>query len=58
MEYDYKQICSKIENEGYCLIDKFWDETIDNKINNFYQNSLVPLIKNTSIDILGNRNFA
>ena len=58
MDYNYREICSKIENEGYCLIDKFWDDTIDAEINKFYENSLKPLIKKTSIDKFGNRNFS
>lgn len=58
MDYNYREICSKIENEGYCLIDKFWDDTKDAEINKFYENSLKPLIKKTSIDKFGNRNFS
>ena len=58
MNYNYDEICSKIEKEGFCLVDKFWDDKQDAEIDKFYENSIKPLIKKTSIDKFGNRNFS
>ena len=58
MKYNYEEICSNIEKDGYCLIDKFWSKELDEKIEMFYQKTLEPLVKNTSIDKFGNRAFA
>ena len=58
MNYDLNDICKKLEKDGYCLIDKFWDKNLDLEIENFFNNNIRPLEKKTKIDEYGNRCFS
>jgi len=58
MNYDLNNICEKLEKNGYCLIDKFWDKELDLEIENFFNNNIQPLEKKTKIDEYGNRCFS
>ena len=58
MNYDLIDICEKLEKDGYCLIDKFWDKKLDLEIENFFNDNIKPLEKKTKIDEYGNRCFS
>ena len=58
MNYNLNDICEKLEKNGYCLIDKFWDKKLDLEIENFFNHNIKPLEKKTKIDEYGNRCFS
>ena len=58
MNYDILKICEDIEKNGYTFVEKFWGRDTDRKIEEYYESVLEPLIKKTSIDRFGNRNFS
>ena len=57
MEYNFKEIFNQLEDEGYAIIDNFWDDKLNLEIDDYYKTKVEPLFNKTSINKFGNRSF-